>query len=144
MTNSSFIMAFVMTMVMVSCSGNSGSKQNNTAGLPAVDVEKGKSVYLKHCQVCHQANGMGVPNAFPPLKGNDRVGGDKQKVIDILLNGLAGPVEVNGLTYDNIMAPYRNLSDNEIADVLNYIRMGLNGINDGAISANDVATLRKQ
>jgi len=144
MKNSALFMALGVMMVVVSCSGNSSHKQSSVSEPQTVDTESGKSVYLKHCQVCHQANGMGVPNMFPPLKGNERMGDDKQKLVGILLNGLAGPIEVNGQTYNSIMAPYRNLSDKEIADVLNYVRVGLNGVNGDLVSADDVATLRKQ
>ncbi|MGH7790703.1 MAG: c-type cytochrome, partial [Thermodesulfobacteriota bacterium] len=83
---------------------------------PAVD---GAQVYTSICTACHQANGMGLPGAFPPLAGSEWVTKDPETPIRIVLHGLEGPIEVKGTTYNNIMPEWGSkLSNEEIAAVL--------------------------
>ena len=82
----------------------------------------GKKVYDAFCSACHQANGKGAPGMNPPLAGTDWVTGDKARLIKVILNGMSEPVEINGEIYQNIMASHAFLSDQQIADVLSYIR----------------------
>lgn len=86
----------------------------------------GKRVFTQNCVICHQATGLGVPGQFPPLVGSEWVlGGDwhgDNHLVKILLNGLQGPVQVKGETYNNAMPPWAQLSDEQIAAVLTYIR----------------------
>jgi mono/diheme cytochrome c family protein len=84
-------------------------------------IEKGKLVYEQYCLTCHQVDGSGVPNLNPPLIKTSLVLGDKKKIIGIVLKGL-NDVEVNGETYSNPMPPFDFMSDEEIADVLTYVR----------------------
>jgi mono/diheme cytochrome c family protein len=93
-----------------------------TASLKA-SIEKGKTVYVQRCMVCHQQDGGGVPHLNPPLDGASTVKGkDKSRLITILLKGMTDRVEIDGEYYSNNMASNADLSDQEIADVLNYIR----------------------
>ena len=82
--------------------------------------EKGKVVYNKICVACHQAEGQGIPNAFPPLAKSDYLNKDVKLAIKAVANGLSGEITVNGKKYNNAM-PKPNLTDQEIADVLNYV-----------------------
>jgi mono/diheme cytochrome c family protein/heme/copper-type cytochrome/quinol oxidase subunit 4 len=88
------------------------------------DRELGADIYAGNCQSCHQADGTGIPGVFPPLAGNlpDLVNaeGGRQYLIDVLLHGLSGQIEVNGQTYNGVMPPWANLSDEQIAAVLNH------------------------
>lgn len=87
------------------------------------DAATGQRVYLRVCFVCHQPNGLGVPDAFPPLAGSTIVAGDPDRLIRIVLHGLQGPVEVNGTTFNSVMpAQGTILKDFEIANVLTYVR----------------------
>lgn len=84
----------------------------------------GKRHYML-CTACHQANGMGIPSAFPSLVGSERVIGDPERLIRIVLHGLQGPIEGN--TYAGVMAGFgqgspTNWNDQRIAEVLTYIR----------------------
>ncbi len=81
---------------------------------------KGKEVYAKTCIACHQANGQGVPNAFPPLAKSDYLNKDVNRAIKTVLNGLSGPITVNGKKYNAMMTP-QALSDEQVADVLTYV-----------------------
>jgi mono/diheme cytochrome c family protein len=86
----------------------------------SASVERGKTVYVAHCMSCHMAEGEGLEGAFPPLAKTGRLD-DKSRLVKIVVNGLSGPIEVKGTHYDMEMTPV-NLSDQEIMDVLNYIR----------------------
>lgn len=85
-------------------------------------AEAGKKVFIKSCLVCHQSDGAGVPGLNPPLGKTDWVTGDKKRLINIILKGLDAPIQVNGEEYANPMPPQPQLTDQEIADVLTYIR----------------------
>lgn len=84
----------------------------------------GWKVYKKYCQTCHQANGSGVPNMHPPLTPGSWVGKDPKELIAIMMKGLSGKIEVNGEEYKNYMPSHAQLTDEEIADVLSYVRSG--------------------
>lgn len=100
------------------------AQQNGQPGQIDFDRELGESTYASNCQSCHQAGGTGIPGAFPPLAGNmpDLVAaeGGREYLIDVLLYGLTGEIEVNGQTYDNVMPAWDSLSDEQIAAVLNH------------------------
>ena len=83
---------------------------------------KGKVVYTTYCLSCHQADGGGVPNMNPPLIKTQYVLGDKGRLINILLKGLNEEVEINGTTYSNNMPAHDFLNDEDIANVLSFVR----------------------
>ncbi len=85
-------------------------------------IGRGKSVYAQTCLTCHQADGGGVPNLNPPLIKTTYVLGDKSQLARIVLNGLKVPVEIDGDTYSNAMPAQNHLNDQQIADVLTYVR----------------------
>jgi len=86
-------------------------------------MERGKGVYdgAGLCTVCHMAEGQGMPGAFPPLAKSDYLMADVDRSIKIVIEGLNGEIEVNGTTYNGAMQP-SGLDDQDIADVLNYVR----------------------
>ncbi len=88
---------------------------------------RGAEVFLKdgHCGTCHQKDGNGLPAAqFPPLAGSEWVLGDEERLIKLTLHGLIGPIEVKGVKYPGAvpMTPFKMLSDDEVADVLTFVR----------------------
>jgi len=85
-------------------------------------IARGQKVYLQYCLSCHQIDGGGVPNMNPPLIKTSYVQGDKVRLIKVVLNGFAQNVEIDGESYSNNMPPQAMLKDQEIADVLTYIR----------------------
>lgn len=103
--------------------------------------QRGKKVYDLYCLACHQADGGGVPRMNPPLSKTTYVLGDKKALIKIILNGLDEPIEINGDTYTNVMAPHDFLKDQEIADVLTYVRNSF-GNKASLITAAEVKTVR--
>ncbi len=85
-------------------------------------MKRGKQVYDRYCLSCHQPDGGGVPRMNPPLIKTEFVLGNKKRLIGIVLKGLNLPIEINAFTYENPMASHAFLKDQQIADVLNYIR----------------------
>jgi len=150
-----YCLLFVVAGFLFAC-GN-GQQQNteetnNTApesmveqetSEPVVVNEAGKKVYDQYCVVCHQVDGSGVPNAFPPLNQTEYVTGDTNRLIGIVLNGLNGEIEVKGVTYNGVMVAHNFLSDQEVADVLTYVRSSF-GNDAPAVTAEQVAQVRAQ
>jgi len=105
----------------------------------------GAKIYNTYCANCHQQNGRGDGNLFPPLNNSEWVTGEKQKekelVITVLLKGLKGPVKVKGSSYNNVMPGHSFLSDQQIAQVLTYIRNNF-GNKSSIITAAEVKTVR--
>ena len=83
-------------------------------------IAAGKIIYSKTCFACHQSEGQGLPNAFPPLAGSDFLNANPTKAIHAVLNGLSGEITVNGKTFNNVMTS-QNLTDEEVANVLTYV-----------------------
>lgn len=83
-------------------------------------IKIGKEIFGTTCFACHQSEGQGIPNTFPPLAKSDYLNADSKRAIKTILHGLTGEITVNGKKYNNIM-PSQNLSDDEIANVLTYI-----------------------
>jgi nitrite reductase (NO-forming) len=118
-----------------------GIKSTDVAGADT-QYAKGKSVFLQTCFACHQPNGQGLPNVFPPLAGSDYLMADKQRSIAIVLRGCNGEVSVNGKKYVSSMPALSVLSDKQIADVLSYVRNSW-GNSGQAVSAEEVRTVRQ-
>ena len=91
----------------------------------AAALERGKAVYAKTCVACHQPNGKGLPGVFPHLDGSDWLEADTSLLSKVVLRGLQGPITINGAPFNGPMpmAPLADtLKDEEIADVINYVR----------------------
>jgi mono/diheme cytochrome c family protein len=80
----------------------------------------GKEVYELNCANCHQKDGKGLKNLYPPVAGSDYLK-DKEKVIYILKNGLSGEILVNGKKYNQPMPANNQLTNLDIAEVVTYI-----------------------
>ena len=104
---------------------------------------KGQEIYQWYCGACHQRDGKGDSGRFPPLAGVDWVTGDEKRLINVVLNGLEGAIEVNGEMYNGAMPQHSFLSDQQIADVLTYIR-GSFGNQASEITAEQVSEVRNQ
>lgn len=104
-------------------------------------VEAGKTLYQGTCSVCHGAEGKGMAKVFPPLEKSDYLMADKRRSIEVVLNGLEGPIQVNGEAYDSVMPPMSQLNDDEVAHILTYVRNAFGNSGD-AISPAEVAKVR--
>lgn len=140
------------SMMMTSCGGAEEAKVEEAAPVaeavveaapvaeeaPAMDLTEGKALYEAKCQVCHQATGMGLPGAFPPLAKSDYLA-DKTASIKATINGLQGEVTVNGVVYNSVMAPVP-MTDGELLAVMNYVYNSWG--NEGVITAEDIAAAK--
>jgi ubiquinol-cytochrome c reductase cytochrome b subunit len=115
----------------------------NAVGAPAGSAaasgagnSNGAKVFSTNCTTCHGANGQGQSGIAPPLAGNPFVTGDPKAVINVVENGLHGQT-IMGQSYAAQMPSWKGtLSKKDIADVINYIRTGLN--KGTPIKASDV------
>jgi nitrite reductase (NO-forming) len=108
----------------------------------ADQIAAGKQLFLGTCSPCHQPEGQGVPNAFPPLAGSDFLMSDKARAIGIVLNGRTGPITVSGRDFNSVMPPLSQLPDDDIANILTFVRNSWGNSGD-AVATADVATVRK-
>jgi len=104
-------------------------------------MARGEKVYGEVCAACHQANGQGVPGAFPPLAGAGEFYGPPKKHARIIVEGLSGEIVVKGQTYNGVMPAQGSLSDYDIAAAATYVRHSW-GNNDGIVVPADVAAVR--
>lgn len=104
-------------------------------------IAAGKQLFAGTCSVCHQANGEGLPNVFPPLAKSDLLAADPKRAMTIVTHGLTGKVTVNGHEYDSVMPPMSQLTDDEVANILTYV---LNSWDNpgGQFSKEEVAKAR--
>ncbi len=105
-------------------------------------IARGKALYAGTCSTCHQLDGRGLSAVFPPLAESDYLMADKKRSIRLVLEGLSGPIEVNGAQFNNVMPPFANLTDHEIADVLTFVRNSFGNQGD-AVTDEEVAKVRK-
>ena len=96
--------------------------KSKSGGVSATVMASGKAVFGKTCITCHMADGLGVPNMNPPLVKTTYVLGDKAKLIKIVLGGLTETIDIGDNTYSGVMPAQDFLKDQEIADVLTYVR----------------------
>lgn len=123
----------------------SGSGEGTEVVAQQGPFERGKKVYSANCATCHQANGLGVGNQYPPLAGSEWVTGGTKRLGMILLKGLEGPVTVKGQQYGTavMQAWDKTLTDAKIADVMTYIRQEW-GNNASPVAPEGVGALRKE
>lgn len=88
--------------------------------------QAGQQVYMTVCFACHQPTGQGLPGMFPPLADSDWVKANgPDRLVRMVLHGITGPISVNGKPFATpapLMPPQAMLTDQQIADVLTYIR----------------------
>lgn len=107
--------------------GNGGDAAPAAQADAAADTAAdGEAVFAANCVACHQATGQGVPGAFPPLAGGHaadlaNADGGRDYLIHALLYGVQGPIDVAGAAYNGLMPAWQQLSDAQIAAVLNYV-----------------------
>lgn len=126
MTRNAFILRAAVAIGLVLATGAAGFAHAQSAP-PAAD---GKTLFAKNCAACHQANGQGIPGAFPALAGNAFVQGAPLEVATVLLKGRGGMPDFSG-----------SLDDGDIAQVLSYVRSSW-GNAAAPLAAPDVAAQR--
>lgn len=88
---------------------------------------RGERIYGNQCAACHQADGSGMGSAFPPLAGHAvdlmLADGGRDYLIDVVLYGLAGPIDVDGVRFSGQMPGFARLADEDVAAVVNYMSL---------------------
>jgi cytochrome c len=139
-----------IAFVITSCNSNEKKKESidypektsliQTKPELKASIERGKIVYNDMCVTCHLTNGKGVPRAFPPLADSDYLRNNQTESIKGIKNGVSGEMIVNGTTYNSVMAPL-GLSDQEVADVINYINNSWGNKIDNFVTPEKVSKL---
>ncbi len=104
-------------------------------------MKRGAAVYARTCIACHQPTGLGLLPVFPPLANAPIVVGNPELPVKFILQGLMGPITVNGMTYNSMMPPVAGVSDADIADVLTYVRQSF-GNQGNPVTADQVKAIR--
>ncbi len=104
-------------------------------------IEFGKQVYNQVCAACHQPEGQGIANVFPPLAASDWLVDGSDRAIAAIIHGLSGKITVNGVDYNSVMPAMTNLSDEDIANVLTYVYNSWDNPG-GRVDISDVAKIR--
>ena len=102
----------------------------------------GRTLFAGTCSTCHQSEGQGLEGVFPPLAGSDYLAANSKNLPNILMNGLTGPLKVNGKDYNSVMPPMSHLNDDEMANILTYV-LNSWGNPGGQVQSAEVAKVRK-
>ena len=106
-----------------------------------IQIERGKLTYMQTCFVCHQPEGQGIAGQIPPLAKSDFLMADKDRSIRYVVHGASGEIVVNGSKYNGVMAPMNYLPDEEIANVLTFVRNSFGNSGD-PVSVAEVRRIR--
>jgi nitrite reductase (NO-forming) len=119
--------------------------ENSVVYLPQDDpadakFPEGAKIYKTKCVACHQLTGLGIPNAFPPLKGSDYLLADKKRAVKQVLNGSHEEMVVNGVTY-NMPMPFQVDTHEDAVNVINYV-LNAWGNDGGTITVEEVKDIK--
>lgn len=128
--------------VIVGCSKREKGANGEASVDPALteSLTRGENVYKQYCIACHMVDGGGAPPMNPPLTGTSFVLGDKNKLIPVILKGMSQQ-EIDGEKYHNVMPALDYLTDEQVADVLTYVRNNF-GNKESMVNPNEVRLLR--
>lgn len=110
----------LLALLISACSSNSGSTDTSSVKFQQYYV-RGEVLYLKHCSNCHQKNGTGLGQVYPPLKQSDYMDQNLNQVLCLMKHGSEGNLTVNGKTFVQQMPGVSSLTDLEIAEIATYI-----------------------
>ncbi|HEY9045163.1 MAG TPA: c-type cytochrome [Ohtaekwangia sp.] len=104
-------------------------------------IARGKEVYTTQCITCHMEQGEGLEGVYPPLAKSDYMMADKKRSIQQIVHGVSGEIKVNGVTYSGDM-PAVELTDEQVSDVLNYVRNSWGNKGSDAVKPEEVKAAR--
>ncbi|MBZ0326445.1 MAG: c-type cytochrome [Altibacter sp.] len=114
----------------------------NDAELKA-SIERGAVVYSESCIRCHMSEGIDTNERYPPLAGSNWLTEKRKETIHATKYGLRGEITVNGVQYKDIMIPM-GLTDEEVADVLNYIMNSWGNTQKKKVTPEEVKEIPKK
>jgi mono/diheme cytochrome c family protein len=124
---------------IVACAGAADTQPASAA--PVDSRPPGQQLYGRHCLSCHQADGGGVPNMQPAIKGGNWVKGDPRALALFVMTGGFDSASRKDSDEGNVMPPFRQLPDAELAQILSFIREKF-GDGASAVSEAQVAEAR--
>lgn len=147
------LLLILLLVIFTSCNDSKKQSTTNSDKLIISDtkqeqtpleksITRGKNVYNDFCMQCHLPNGKGVPGSFPPLAGSDWLTDKRQESIYAVKYGQSGTIVVNGKTYNNVMQPM-GLSNQEVADVMNYIMNSWSNTQEQMVTKEEVEKVKK-
>ncbi|MCF6280260.1 MAG: cytochrome c [Flavobacteriaceae bacterium] len=105
-------------------------------------IKRGNEIYTDFCVTCHLPNGKGMSGVFPPLANSDFLKEKQTESIRGIKYGMSREIIVNDKKYNGFMASM-GLSNQEIADVMNYITNSWGNKNDKIITVEEVSEVKK-
>lgn len=117
-------------------------KPKSTTTSTQNEYPQGKEVYNNLCATCHLPSGKGIAGSFPPLDGSNWLTEKRAESIHAVKYGLNGPIVVNDVEYNNVMSPM-GLTDQEVADVINYTMSSWGNTNDNPITLEEVKAVKE-
>lgn len=143
-------LSLLSLLLFFSCKGN---QEEEDAAAPVAaqtkqspeiqeSISRGAALYNNFCASCHLSSGEGIAGTFPPLKNSDWITEKRTRAIHAIKFGLQGPIEVNGKKYNSLM-PDLGLTDQEIADIFNYIQNSWGNQSGPPASVKEVADIEK-
>lgn len=148
------VFGFVLFTCLIGCKSEKTNTDHVYASLEKSDLvqvseiqdsesyKRGKEVYTDFCITCHLSDGKGIIGTFPPLDGSNWLTEKRREAIHAVKFGLQGPIEVNGENYNMAMAPL-GLTDQEVADVLNYVMNSWSNSNKEPVTLEEVKAIEK-
>jgi mono/diheme cytochrome c family protein len=109
-----------------------------TSGAPS-SFERGRGIFNLYCLACHQKDGSGVGSLNPPYT-KEWTGGDKKRLIKMLIKGSSGQVVIDGDRFSNTMPAQPQFTDQQLADVLTFVRK--NFVNASVVTPAEVKVVR--
>jgi mono/diheme cytochrome c family protein len=140
-----YLTLIFFALLIVGCS--SGNEKTSDSSEDTMKKKQylvaGETLYLQYCSNCHQQDGTGLADLYPPLLNADYMEENFEEVICIIKNGKQGEIVVNGKTYNQIMPPLNMLTDLEVAEIATYIYNNF-GHERGLIGVKQVSGLLDQ
>lgn len=123
--------------------GQNGNRFDTSQDPLKESIARGENIYSDFCMQCHMADGLGVKGIFPPLAKSNWLTEKRTESIHAIKFGQRGRIEVNGEIYNSIMVPM-GLTDEEIADVLNYVMNSWGNTQKNMVTEAEVAKVSKE
>lgn len=105
--------------------------------------QQGKNLYTRYCENCHMADGTGLGTNIPPLAQADYLKNEQDKIACIIRYGIADTLLVNGKRYETPMAGIENLTEFQMANLINYINQAW-GNDYGFVTVEDLRNQLKK
>ena len=134
------IKTIVLAALFISALSSLSFQKKSKFDLQA-SITRGKEIYTTYCMSCHQEEGEGIEDLYPPLAKSDYLMADTKRSVLQILKGVSGEMKVNGKLYNGQMTGF-DLSVDETSDVLNYIRNSF-GNKGNAVTPDQVKAIKK-